>query len=79
MRKMKVEDPEHRCFLAESLTSTNLPAGQDMKRVGTGTGKPSSRDYQGFLSTESFLSATSFRETTRVLTDALSKARLTTS
>ncbi|MGI6661167.1 MAG: DNA-directed RNA polymerase subunit beta' [Bacillota bacterium] len=80
MRKMKVEDPGDTSLLPGGIVDIHEFAEANARAYEEGgepaTGKPIIQGItKASLSTESFLSAASFQETTRVLTDAAVKGK----
>lgn len=81
MRKMKVEDPGDTPLLPGGIVDIHEFNEANAKAYEEGgepaTGKPIIQGItKASLSTESFLSAASFQETTRVLTDAAVKGKI---
>ena len=80
MRKMKVEDPGDTQLLPGGIVDIHEFAEANAQAYEEGgepaTGKPIIQGItKASLSTDSFLSAASFQETTRVLTDAAVKGK----
>ena len=81
MRKMKVEEPGDTSLLPGGVVDLHEFADANAKAYEEGgepaTGKPIIQGItKASLSTDSFLSAASFQETTRVLTDAAVKGKI---
>ena len=87
MKKVKVEDPGDTKLLPSSLVEkTEFEAENQIVRERIAAGAPDLRDAtcsptllgitKASLATDSFLSAASFQETTRVLTDAAIKGKV---
>jgi DNA-directed RNA polymerase subunit beta' len=80
LRKMKIEDPGDTSFLVGQQVDKTV-FNEENKRVVKKKGKPASGTpillgiTKASLSTESFISAASFQETTRVLTEAAASGK----
>ncbi len=81
LRKVKVTDPGDSTFVIEQI-SDKFDFIDENERVGDEGGKPATAIpilmgiTKAALNTESFISAASFQETTRVLTDAAIKGKV---
>ena len=81
LRKVKITDPGDTTFVVDQIID-KFEFKYENERVSTEGGNPSSAEpvlmgiTKGALHTDSFLSAASFQETTRVLTDAAIKAKV---
>lgn len=79
-RRVKVDDPGDTCLLPGGIVDA-LELEEENERIVQAGGKPATARptilgiTKASLATDSFLSAASFQETTRVLTDAAIKAR----
>ena len=74
-RKVRIKDPGDTKFIEGEIVNKDIVQHENMKVIEEG-GKPATVESvllgitKASLSTESFISAASFQETTRVLTDA---------
>ncbi|MGL4369790.1 MAG: DNA-directed RNA polymerase subunit beta', partial [Spirochaetota bacterium] len=81
LRKVRITDPGDTTFVVEQIVD-KFAFKDENERVSKEGGNPSSAEpvlmgiTKGALNTESFLSAASFQETTRVLTDAAIKGKV---
>jgi DNA-directed RNA polymerase subunit beta' len=81
MRKVKITDPGDTTFVIEQITDKFTFKDENARVLEEG-GKPASAEpvlmgiTKAALNTESFISAASFQETTRVLTDAAIKGKM---
>lgn len=81
LRKVKITDPGDTTFVIEQVVDT-FDFQDENTRVSEEGGNPASAEpvlmgiTKASLNTESFISAASFQETTRVLTDAAIKAKV---
>ena len=80
LRKVRVEDAGDTDMLPGGFVDI-FEFEKENERIMEQGGQPAvakgvTRNYKGFLATDSFLSAASFQETTRVLTEASIKGKL---
>ncbi|HNX58090.1 MAG TPA: DNA-directed RNA polymerase subunit beta', partial [Spirochaetota bacterium] len=81
LRKVRITDPGDTTFVVEQIVDKFEFIDENDRVVGEG-GNPASAEpvlmgiTKGALNTESFISAASFQETTRVLTDAAIKGKV---